>query len=427
MSTEAKSESGREIKVKMKELKGKKIVLGVTGGIAAYKTAILVRLLVKAGAEVRVVMTPVAKKFITPLTLSALSDNPVLSNFQDESTGQWNSHVELGLWADLLVIAPLTASTLAKMVTGIADNLLVTTYLSCKAPVLVAPAMDLDMYAHPSTQRNLETLREWGTHIVDAVEGELASHLIGKGRMADPETIFKEISSLLKSRSLAPSLIAGKRLLLTMGPTYENIDPVRYIGNYSTGKMGTAIAEVAAEMGALVEVVAGPSVVYPSGKNIHLHKVTSALEMLETCQKLGEYDIAIFCAAVADYRVTQIEEKKIKRENSEELVLHLTQNPDIAKTFGGKKNKAQLHVGFGLETTYDYDEAEAKRKRKNLDMIVVNSLENKGAGFAEETNLVHIHTKERAPKTLPLLSKREVAYQILREIEAVFNSCEGAV
>lgn len=391
-------------------LSGKHILIGVTGGIAAYKSATLVRLCVKAGADVKVVMTPNAREFITPLTLSTLSGNPVEIDFFDQKSGDWHSHVEMGRWADLMIIAPLTASTLGKMVTGVADNLLVTTYLSAKCPVMVAPAMDLDMFAHPSTQRNLSMLREWGVTVLDPDEGELASHLVGKGRMAEPETIFDECLDFFKPQKD----LEGARILITSGPTYEEIDPVRFIGNYSTGKMGKALAEEAARRGASVHFVSGPVASYPSGVGIEVEKVISANEMLRSCMRQkGKYDVAIFCAAVADFRPNERQSSKIKREKLGDLHLTLTKNPDIAATLGESKDPTkQLHIGFGLESVFDESEARRKQDSKHFDLLVVNSLEDDGAGFGFETNKVRLVDDEKVME-LPLLSKSEVASKIM--------------
>ena len=339
-------------------LKGKHIVLGITGGIAAYKSAMLARLLIKEGAEVQIVMTPSAKEFITPVTLSALTGKPVVSEFFTANTGEWHSHVDLGLWADAMVIAPATACTIGKMANGVADNMLVTTYLSAKAPVFVAPAMDLDMMAHPSTTRNINLLRSYGNHIIEAASGELASHLCGKGRMQEPEVIVNELIAFFnKSQSMK-----GEKLLITAGPTYEKIDPVRFIGNYSTGKMGYAIAEEAAARGAEVTLVSGPvslKAQHPSIKVIH---VESARQMLDACKEaFPQTNIAIMCAAVADYAPNVQADKKIKREKDEIPVINLVKNPDIAATLGSEKKDGQIIVGFALETDNEQSNALDKR------------------------------------------------------------------
>lgn len=398
-------------------MKGKHIILGITGSIAAYKSAILARLFVKAGAEVQVVMTPAAKEFISPLTLSTLTGVPVLSDFFEERTGSWHSHVDLGIWADAMVIAPATANTLGKMANGIADNLLVTTYLSCRAPVFIAPAMDMDMFAHPSTAKSIAQLENWGVVMVQPNEGELASHLMGKGRMAEPEEIFNVIDQHL-SPNHRPTL-EGKKVLITSGPTYERIDPVRFIGNYSTGKMGKALAEVVAERGAEVEFVTGPVSILPKGDNIHIQKVESALQMLEICESFRDaYDVAIFCAAVADYRVTHQSEQKIKREKVEQLSLDLVPNPDISAVMGESKSATQIHVGFALESHATTEIAQDKMRRKKLDLIVVNSLEDEGAGFGVDTNKVTLLSQTTSePITLPLMTKRQVAEAIIDKIE----------
>lgn len=401
-------------------LKGKHIVLGITGGIAAYKSAALLRLFVKAGAEVQVVMTPAAKEFITPVTLSALSGKPVVSEFFTANTGEWHSHVDLGLWADAMVIAPATACTIAKMANGVADNMLVTTYLSAREPVFVAPAMDLDMMAHPSTTRNLDLLRSYGNHIIEPAEGELASHLVGKGRMEEPEGIFRYLEEYFERREAASSL-KGRKVLITGGPTVERIDPVRYISNFSTGKMAFALADEAARRGAEVTVVAGPTTAAPSHKGVKVVRVESALEMLAACR--GEFpgsDVAIMCAAVADYRVKNPADTKIKREGHEPPALELVANPDIAATLGAEKRPGQILVGFALETDNGPANALGKMERKNLDMVVLNSLADKGAGFATDTNRVAIFRRGAAePMTFPLKPKTEVAADILNAIESL--------
>ena len=399
-------------------LKGKKIVLGITGSIAAYKAAILVRLLVKAGAEVQVVMTPAAKEFIAPLTLSTLSGNNVLSEFFNERSGEWHSHVNLGLWADAMIVAPATAATIAKMANGVADNLLVTTYLSMKAPVFVAPAMDLDMFAHPSTTRNLEVLKSYGNRIIEPAAGELASHLVGKGRMEEPENIVRYLEEYF---SLSSSL-AGKKVVITAGPTYEKIDPVRFIGNYSSGKMGFALAEECASNGAEVTLVAGPvslETPHPSIKRIN---VESASEMYEaTRHEFENADAAILCAAVADFTPDNKASEKIKREKGGNLMLELKPTPDIAASLGAVKRPEQRLVGFALETNNAESNARDKLARKNLDFIVLNSLEDKGAGFAVDTNKVTIIDAEKATQ-YPLKSKKEVARDIVKHLSTLFIS-----
>lgn len=389
-------------------LKGKKIVLGVTGSIAAYKAAMLVRLLVKEGAEVQVVMTPAAKEFITPLTLSTLSGKPVLSEFFNDASGAWHSHVELGLWADAMIVAPATASTLGKMASGIADNLLVTTYMSMKAPVFIAPAMDLDMYAHPATQHNIEVLKEYGNHIIEAASGELASHLNGKGRMEEPEKIVKA----LKDFFFTGSELSGKRVLITAGPTYEKLDPVRFIGNYSSGKMGFAIAEECARRGAEVTLIAGPVSLPLPHPAVERIDVESAREMCDAAiAQFPSCDAAVLCAAVADYRPKVQAGRKIKH-TGEGMTLELEANPDIAYTLGRMKGEGQVMAGFALETNDGEENARKKLEKKNLDFIVLNSLEDKGAGFACDTNKVTVI--DRKDKTVyPLKSKKSVAKDIV--------------
>lgn len=390
-------------------LKGKHIILGITGSIAAYKAACLLRLLIKQGAEVQVVMTPAGKEFITPVTLSSLSGKPVVSEFFTANTGEWHSHVDLGLWADALLIAPATASTIGKMAHGIADNMLVTTYLSCKAPVFVAPAMDLDMFAHPSTRHNLDLLRSYGNHIIEPASGELASHLIGKGRMEEPENIVAVLDRFFdRGRSLA-----GKRVLVTAGPTYEKIDPVRFIGNYSSGKMGFALAEACAEAGAEVTLVAGPVSLNTAHASIHRIDVESASEMYRAAVEVYEHaDVAIMCAAVADYAPETVSDVKLKR-SGEERVLRLKPNPDIAAELGRRKRAGQYLVGFALETNDEESNARLKLAKKNLDLIVLNSLRDAGAGFRCDTNKVTVIGREGEPVEIPCKPKTEVAADIV--------------
>lgn len=391
-------------------LKGKHIILGITGGIAAYKCATLTRLLVKACAEVQVIMTPNAKQFIQPLTLSTLSGKPVISEFFTANTGQWNSHVDLGLWADALIIAPATASTIGKMANGVADNMLVTTYLSAKAPVFVAPAMDLDMMRHPSTVRNLELLRSYGNHIIEPAEGELASHLIGKGRMEEPENIVKALDDFFT----ASEDLQGKHVLITAGPTVEKIDPVRYISNFSSGKMGFALAEECASRGALVTLVAGPVSLKTEHPNIQRIDVTTAVEMHDAVMAaLPDNDAIILCAAVADYRVDNVADKKIKREKDAAPVLRLIPNPDIARAVGQAKRPDQVTVGFALETDNENVNAQGKLERKNLNFIVMNSLRDKNAGFQVDTNKVTIFTDKGEAIEGQCKSKRAVAHDIV--------------
>lgn len=390
-------------------LKGKHIIVGVTGSIAAYKTASLIRLLVKEGAEVKVIMTPLAKAFITPLTLATLSKNPIMVDFYDPENGDWNSHVSAGIWADMYLIAPATANTIGKMAAGIADNLLLTTYLSAKCPVMVAPAMDLDMYRHPATQRNLETIRAYGNLVIEPEEGELASGLSGKGRMAEPEEIVKAVCHFW-ARS---SELRGKKVLLTAGPTYEQIDPVRFIGNHSTGKMGFALAEELAERGAEVTLIAGPVQLKTPAASIRRIDVVSAGEMYEQVLKMApEADIVISCAAVADFTPKQQSEVKLKR-GKEELCLALQPTCDIAAELGRRKKEGQLLVGFALETNDEECNARLKLKKKNLDLIVLNSLKDKGAGFGGDTNKVTLIGKDQQTEIFELKPKREVAADIV--------------
>ena len=391
-------------------LKGKHIILGITGSIAAYKAAYLIRGLVKRGAEVQVVITPAGKEFITPLTLATLSSHPVISEFFSNRDGTWNSHVDLGLWADAMLIAPATASTIGKMANGIADNMLVTTYLSCKAPVFVAPAMDLDMFAHPTTRRNLERLRSFGNRIIEPAEGELASHLVGKGRMEEPDRIIEVLSDFFETRKD----LAGKKVLITAGPTYERLDPVRFIGNYSSGKMGFALAEVCAERGAEVTLVAGPVALGISNPAIRRIDVESAEEMYQAAREaFPDSDAAILCAAVADYRPEQVAERKIKREETGEMTLRLVPNQDIAASLGAMKREGHILVGFALETDDEVSHAESKLRRKNLDFIVLNSLRDPGAGFRCDTNKIAILDNAGTRTSFPLKSKREVASDIV--------------
>lgn len=397
----------------MSVLYGKHIVLGITGGIAAYKSVLLLRLLRKAGAEVQVVITPAGKEFITPVTLSALSGKPVVSEFFTANTGEWHSHVDLGLWADAMIIAPATASTIAKMANGVADNMLVTTYLSAKEHVFVAPAMDLDMYAHPSTQRNLATLRADGVSIIEPESGYLASGLEGKGRMEEPENILKAMEAWF----LQNSRLKGKKILITAGPTYENIDPVRFIGNYSSGKMGYALAARAVEQGAGVVLVSGPCSL-PTPQGVERVDVTSAEQMLEACQKaFPTVDAAIMCAAVADYRPETCADHKLKREGKEEMTIRLVRNPDIAATLGAEKRDGQLLAGFALETDNELENARSKARRKNLDWIVLNSMRNPLAGFGKDTNQVTM-IRTATDEVLPFAakSKADVAADILNTI-----------
>ena len=391
-------------------------MLGITGSIAAYKAAILVRLLVKAGAEVQVVMTPAAREFIAPLTLSTLTGNAVLSEFFNERSGEWHSHVSLGQWADAMVIAPATAATIGKMASGVADNLLVTTYLSMKAPVFVAPAMDLDMYAHPSTAANLERLKSYGNHIIEPTAGELASHLVGKGRMEEPENILR----VLEEYFAQSTALAGKKILITAGPTYEKIDPVRFIGNYSSGKMGYALARECALCGAEVTLVSGPVSLATPHPSVRRVDVESAAQMYEAASSaFADADAAILCAAVADFTPDNRADEKIKREKGSGLTLNLKPTPDIAASLGEAKRPGQRLVGFALETNDAQAHAREKLVKKNLDFIVLNSLEDKGAGFAVDTNKVTIIDAEKATE-YPLKSKLEVARDIVARLSTLF-------
>ena len=400
-------------------LQGKHIVLGITGGIAAYKSASLTRLLVKAGAEVQVIMTPSAREFISPLTLSTLTGKPVITEFFTANTGEWHSHVDLGLWADAMVVAPATACTIGKMAHGVADNMLVTTYLSAKAPVFVAPAMDLDMMAHPSTTANLNLLRSYGNHIIEPASGELASHLIGKGRMEEPERIVEVLREFFSSKGQ----FAGKRVLVTAGPTYERIDPVRFIGNFSSGKMGYAIADALADRGAEVVLVSGPvGELKPRNPRVEVRKIESALQMLDECERVWPAaDMAVMTAAVADYRVDNRADSKIKREGNQAPELRLVENPDIAATLGASKKPGQLLIGFALETDNEAAHAANKLKRKNLDAIVLNSLRDAGAGFGTDTNKITILSADGSAKPYPLKTKREVAADVADFISSLLK------
>ena len=393
-------------------LNGKHIILGVTGSIAAYKAAYLLRLLVKEGAEVQVVMTPAAREFITPVTMSALSNRPVASEFFAANDGTWHSHVDMGQWADLILIAPVTAATMGKMVCGIADNLLVTTYMSAKCPVMIAPAMDLDMFRHPSTLQNLEKLQTFGNIILEPGEGELASGLHGKGRMQEPEHIVEEVIAFFNSKKK----LLNKRFLVTAGPTHEKIDPVRFIGNYSSGKMGFALAEELAEQGAMVTLVSGPVALQCHHPGIKRIDVISAGQMKQVALTVfPETDGAIMCAAVADYRPKFPSEQKIKR-TSGDMTIELEANDDIAACLGQLKTHTQVLVGFALETQDEKSNALQKMKRKNLDFIVLNSLQDKGAGFGVDTNKITILTKDNKAIDFQLKMKTEVARDIVAQI-----------
>ena len=397
-------------------MKGKKIVLGITGSIAAYKAAVLTRLLIKKGAEVQIVITPAGKEVITPITLSALTSKPVISEFFSQRDGTWHSHVNLGLWADAMLIAPATASTIGKMAHGIADNMLITTYLSMKAPVFVAPAMDLDMFAHPATQHNLDILRSYGNHIIEPTAGELASHLVGKGRMEEPENIVAALESFFQKNSS----MAGKKILITAGPTYEKIDPVRFIGNYSSGKMGYALAEECAARGAEVTLVSGPVNLSVNHPNINRIDVESAEQMYNAC--MSHYptsDAGILCAAVADFTPECVADKKIKREK-DDLTLNLKPTHDIAAALGKIKTDSQRLVGFALETNDETAHAQDKLKRKNFDFIVLNSLNDKGAGFRCDTNKITIIDSSKAEE-YPLKTKKEVAADIIDKLDSILH------
>ena len=391
-------------------LSGKHIVLGITGSIAAYKSCLIIRQLIRAGAEVQVVITPAGKEFITPITLSALTSKPVVSEFFSQRDGTWHSHVQLGLWADAMLIAPATASTIGKMAHGIADNMLITTYLSMKAPVFVAPAMDLDMYAHPTTQENLATLRRHGVTIIEPGTGFLASHLEGKGRMEEPERIVEVLA-----KSLAGSTAtSGKKVLITAGPTYEKIDPVRFIGNYSSGKMGLALVDECLHRGMNVELVLGPvSQEVKEQKGLHITRVESAQQMYESATTLfPDCNAAILCAAVADFTPETTADEKIKREG-DDLVLQLKPTHDIAAALGQMKRDGQVLVGFALETCDEQAHAEHKLEKKNLDFIVLNSLRDEGAGFRTDTNKVTIIRRDLSRIDYPLKPKTEVAHDIV--------------
>lgn len=395
-------------------LKGKKIVLGITGSIAAYKACYIIRGLIKAGAEVQVVITPAGKEFITPITLSALTQKPVINDFFSQRDGSWHSHVALGLWADAMLIAPCTASTLGKMANGVADNMLITTYLSMKAPVFIAPAMDLDMYQHPTTQENLQKLQSFGNQIIEPQSGFLASGLEGKGRMEEPEKIVAYLDHALD----ASAPLAGKKIMITAGPTYEKIDPVRFIGNYSSGKMGFALAEECARRGAEVELIAGPVALATTHPNIHRTDVESCEQMYQAAiNTYGPCDAAILCAAVADFRPDTIADKKIKREN-EDLVIRLKPTHDIAAELGKMKRENQRLIGFALETNDEQANAQDKLKRKNFDFIVLNSLRNEGTCFQSDENQISIISPQ-GQKDYERKPKSEVAADIITELSAI--------
>ncbi len=394
--------------------------MGITGSIAAYKSCLIIRELVKRGAEVQVVITPAGKEFITPITLSALTQKPVVSEFFSQRDGTWNSHVSLGLWADAMLIAPCTASTLGKMANGIADNMLITTYLSMKAPVFIAPAMDLDMYAHPTTQQNMERLKGFGNHIIEPQSGFLASGLEGKGRMEEPEKIVAALDLFFEEKDLL-----GKRIMITAGPTYEKIDPVRFIGNYSSGKMGFALAEVCARRGAEVTLIAGPANTHLSPLVSHLIRridVESCEEMYDAATKaFPQMDAAILCAAVADFRPAVVADQKIKRVG-QTMDIHLVPNPDIAAALGRMKRNGQLLVGFALETNDEQQNAQHKLEKKNLDFIVLNSLRNEGTCFKSDENQISIISRDEQ-KDFPKKLKQDVARDITDELERRLGTC----
>lgn len=393
-------------------LQGKKIVLGITGSIAAYKAAMLTRLFVKAGAEVKVIMTSAAMEFITPLTLSTLSKNPVLTQFQKDETGQWNNHVELGLWADALLIAPASANTLAKIANGMCDNLLSAVYLSARCPVFIAPAMDLDMLAHASTQDNLKRINSFGNHLINPVHGELASGLVGTGRMAEPEEIIAHLASYFKNKQK----LKGKMALVTAGPTYEALDPVRFIGNHSSGKMGFAIAESLANSGATVNLVTGPTTQYTSHPGVNVIRITSAEEMHHACvEQFPQTDIAVLAAAVADYKPVKVADQKIKKKD-DSLILELIKTHDIAAALGKVKHNGQVVVGFALETEQEQANAFKKLESKNFDLIVLNSLNDSGAGFGHDTNKITILDNIGNVRSFDLKNKKDVANDIVTAI-----------
>ncbi len=398
-------------------LGGKHILLGVTGSIAAYKAANIVRLLVTQGAEVKIVMTPLAKQFITPLTLATLAKNPIYVDFFNPENGEWNSHVSLGMWADAYLIAPATANTIGKMANGIADNLLLTSYLSAKCPVFVAPAMDLDMYAHPSVQKNIETLKSYSVHFIDAEDGELASGLVGKGRLAAPERIVESLDAFFNGQMS----LTGKKVMVTAGPTYEKIDAVRFIGNYSSGKMGYAIAEECANRGAEVVLVSGPTSLNVHNSNIKLVRVNSACEMYEACnQEFPQCNAAVLSAAVADFTPQNVSDTKIKRKDNN-LEITLKPTDDIAASLGKQKGDRVL-VGFALEKENELENAIGKLERKNFDFIVLNSMNDKGAGFNHDTNKITIINRNKEVKNFELKPKVLVAKDIVNEIENLLNS-----
>ncbi len=398
-------------------MEGRKIILGITGSIAAYKAAVLTRLLVKEGAEVKVIMTESAKDFITPLTLATLSKHPVLTEFVKNEAGEWNNHVELGLWADAMVIAPASANTLAKMAHGECDNLLLAVYLSARCPVFIAPAMDLDMLQHPSTKRNLDTLKDYGVLTIDPAHGELASGLVGVGRLAEPEEIVERLKAFFNEKKK----LSNKRALVTAGPTHEALDPVRFIGNNSSGKMGFAIAESLANQGAKVTLVTGPTHLTMSHPGIEVKRVTSAQEMYEACQKVfKDADITVLSAAVADYRPAQAAPQKIKK-TEQDLAIQLVKTPDIAAELGKQKKNGQRIVGFALETENEESNAKKKIEAKNFDLIVLNSLNDSGAGFGHDTNKISVINRKGEIKKFSLKSKKDVAADIVNAIVSLYD------
>jgi phosphopantothenoylcysteine decarboxylase/phosphopantothenate--cysteine ligase len=400
-------------------LQGKKIILGISGSIAAYKAAFLSRLFVKAGAEVKVIMTAGAKDFIQPLTLATLTKYPVYSEFVNNESGEWNNHVELGLWADLMVIAPATANTIAKMANGICDNLLLATYLSARCPIMVAPAMDLDMWLHAATQNNLNKITQYGNLIVEPATGELASGLNGKGRMAEPEDIYSAVEQFFSKQHL----LSKKKVLITAGPTIEPIDPVRFISNHSTGKMGYAIAEAMANYGAEVVLVSGPTQCKALHKNIKVFPVTTAEQMAHACmQYFKETDIAVMSAAVADYFPATVSNTKIKKQHGDAITITLKKTTDILKSLGQIKNNKQILVGFALETNNEIEHAKQKLVQKNADIIVLNSLNDAGAGFALDTNKITVLHKNGKQHAYELKDKKQVAVDIVNEIINVLNA-----
>ncbi len=398
-------------------LRGKKILLGVCGSIAAYKSALLTRLLVKEGAEVKIIMTEAASHFITPLTLSTLSKNPVLLDFYKKETGEWESHVDLGLWADLFLIAPLSANTMASFATGICNNLITAVYLSARCPVMLAPAMDVDMFQHTATRQNLQKLLSYGNHVLESGYGELASGLTGEGRMLEPEQILEKVQLLFQQ----DHPLAGIKALVTAGPTHEAIDPVRYLGNHSSGKMGFALAEELARAGTEVDLVSGPVNLTPQHAKIRLHRVTSADEMFIKCQQIyPQVQLSVFAAAVADYKPAKQFEQKLKK-GMENLAIALQQNKDIAATLGATKRTDQKNIGFALETENELDNAFVKLKKKNFDLVVLNSLQDAGAGFSHDTNKIKIIDKNNKIKDFELKDKYSVAKDIVNEIIGLFG------